>query len=193
MNTACWAASKPTATTSWALADGRKSICGLGTCGSRLQKCGSCTHFFRKSRNGSPRRTSTVMPIAWSRLTKWWSTITLKMGLMNGWIIRRWRRRNRRRSNMWPARWRARTALPTTALLSMTYMSANGCAFTGISPMNGPSNRPRRPLPPSSRKRTGLPGRKRMNQPPMKDWWGKKLPWTATVLWWSASATCPMT
>ena len=28
---------------------------------------------------------------------------------------------------------------------------------------------------------------------PMKDWWGKKLPWTATVLWWSASATCPMT
>ena len=84
-------------------------------------------------------------------------------------------------------------ALPTTALRSMTYMSANGCAFTGISPMNGPSNRPRRPLPPSSRKRTGLPGRKRMNQPPMKDWWGKKLPWTATVLWWSASATCPMT
>ena len=148
----------------------------------------------RKNRNGSPWRTSTATPSAWSRLTKWWCTITLKMALMNSWITKRWRRPNKLRRNMWPAPWRARIALPTMALVSMTYMSANGCGFTGISPMNGPSNRPRRPWPQrNSRKRTGLPGQKRMNQPPLRNWWEKKLPWMATVLWWSASATCPMT
>ena len=49
----------------------------------------------RKNRNGSPWRTSTAMPSAWSRLTKWWCTTTLKMALMNGWITKRWRRPNK--------------------------------------------------------------------------------------------------
>ena len=56
-----------------------------------------------------------------------------EMALMNSWITKRWRRPNKLRRNMWPAPWRARIALPTMALVSMTYMSANGCGFTGIS------------------------------------------------------------
>lgn len=71
-----------------------------------------------ENRNGLPRRTSTATPSAWSRPTKLRCTTTLKMDLTNGWITKRWQRRNRRRNNMWPERWRARTALPMTALVS---------------------------------------------------------------------------
>lgn len=71
-----------------------------------------------ENRNGSPRRTSTATPSAWSRPTKLRCTTTLKMDLTNGWITKRWRRQNRRRRSMWPAPWRTRTALPMTALVS---------------------------------------------------------------------------
>lgn len=71
-----------------------------------------------ENRNGSPRRTSTATLSVWNRLLRWWCTTALKMVLMNGWITKRWQRRNRRRNNMWPEQWRARTALPMTALVS---------------------------------------------------------------------------
>lgn len=148
---------KATVTTSWALADGRKSTCGLGTCGNRSPKCENSMLPCRMNRNGSLWRTSTAMPSAWSLLTKWWCTIILKMGLMNGWITKRWRRPNKLRRNMWPALWRARMVLPMMALVSMTFRRTDGCASTGISRMNVPLSKLRRLLPTISRKRTGLP------------------------------------
>ena len=81
------------------------------------------------------------MPSAWSRLTKWWCTTTLKMALMNGWITKRWRRPNKLRRNMWPALWRARMALPMMARVSMTFRRTDGCGFTGTSLMNEPLSR----------------------------------------------------
>ena len=99
------------------------------------------------NRNGSPWRTSTVTPSAWSRLTKWWCTIILKMGLMNGWITKRWRRPNKLRKNMWPALWRARMVLPMMARVSMTFRRTDGCGFTGTSLMNEPLSRQNKPLP----------------------------------------------
>lgn len=100
-----------------------------------------------ENRNGSPWRTSTAMPSAWSRLTKWWCTTTLKMALMNGWITKRWRRPNKLRRNMWPALWRARMALPMMARVSMTFRRTDGCGFTGTSLMNEPLSRQNKPLP----------------------------------------------
>ena len=105
----------------------------------------------RKNRNGSPWRTSTAMPSAWSRLTKWWCTTTLKMALMNGWITKRWRRPNKLRRNMWPALWRARMALPMMARVSMTFRRTDGCVSTETSRMNGPWNRRNKPLPQKNR------------------------------------------
>ena len=105
----------------------------------------------RKNRNGSPWRTSTAMPSAWSRLTKWWCTIILKMALMNGWITKRWQRRNRRRRNMWPELWRARMALPMMAQVSMTFRKTDGCGFMETSRMNEPLSRQNKPLPQRNR------------------------------------------
>lgn len=104
-----------------------------------------------ENRNGSPWRTSTAMPSAWSRLTKWWCTTTLKMALMNGWITKRWRRPNKLRRNMWPALWRARMALPMMARVSMTFRRTDGCGFTGTSLMNEPLSRQNKPLPQRNR------------------------------------------
>ena len=118
----------------------------------------------RKNRNGSPWRTSTAMPSAWSRLTKWWCTTTLKMALMNGWITKRWRRPNKLRRNMWPALWRARMALPMTALVSMTFRRTDGCGFTGTSRMNEPLSRQNKPLP----HRNSQPAQNRLIYSPKK-------------------------